>query len=220
MSEREDLVIVVDDDASVSKSLDRLLRSNGFAAQVFSSGESFLEAGPWPPPYCVVLDLAMPGLNGLELQQRLNDAGIQCGIVFLSGHGNLETGVEAMKHGAVDFLPKPVDEDRLLAAVRESLAGQEELFARDKAGENARLRIDKLTPREHDVMELVVAGRLNKLIAAELDISEKTVKAHRANVMRKTGAKSVAELVRLHITAKTPATMRSTAEDTGNKTKV
>ena len=198
----QDLIIVVDDDQSVRKSLDRLMRSHGFAVRSYASAEDFLDDGPPPRPACAILDLSMPGLNGLELQERLLKQHIACGVVFLTGRGDLESGIAAMKHGAVDFLTKPIDDDRLLAAARKSLAEQRLQLEQDVETSSARDRLRTLTPREHEVMELVTHGRLNKLIAADLDISEKTVKAHRASVMRKSGVGSVAELVRLYIAAK------------------
>jgi FixJ family two-component response regulator len=199
MSESQGNIIAIDDDRSVRRSLERLFRSHGYPVVTFSSAEEFLNCTPPPPPACAILDLTMPGLNGLELQKQLLDNGVMCGIVFLTGHGDLESGVTAMKQGAVDFLTKPIDEDRLLTAAEMSLAGQRQLLEQNSAIGDARSRLCKLTAREHDVMELVVAGRLNKLIAVDLGISGKTVKAHRANVMAKTGVKSVADLVRLYI---------------------
>lgn len=201
MTEPQGFVVVVDDDASVCRSLNRLLRSAGYSVRTYTSGKEFLADGAITAPTCVILDLAMPEINGLEVQDRLVDEGVECGIVFLTGHGDLDAGINAMKHGAVDFLSKPIDEARLLAAVEESLAEERRHLRVNMSIEDARRRFRALTPREHEVMELVVVGRLNKLIAADLDISEKTVKAHRANVMHKTGARSVAELVRLYITA-------------------
>ena len=195
----QDLIIVVDDDQSVRKSLDRLMRSHGFTVRSYASAEAFLDDSPPQPPACAILDLSMPGLDGLELQKQLLKRHIACGVVFLTGRGDLESRIAAMKHDAVDFLTKPVDDDRLVAAVRKSLEEQRLKLEQDVATENARDRLRSLTPREHEVMILVIHGRLNKLIAADLGISEKTVKAHRASVMRKSGVKSVAELVRLYI---------------------
>jgi FixJ family two-component response regulator len=202
VTEPQHLVVVVDDDASVRKSLNRLFRSAGYNVQTYASGKDFLAVGATTTPTCAILDLAMPGLNGLELQERLLDEGAECGFVFLTGHGNLDAGIKAMKHGAVDFLLKPVDEARLLAAVEESLTEERQRLRVKLSIDDARRHFQALTPREREVMELVVAGRLNKLIAADLGISEKTVKAHRAHVMDKTGARSLAELVRLYIAAR------------------
>lgn len=202
MSEGAGVVVVVDDDASVRKSLERLLRSAGYVVEIFASAEEFLAVGALPTPTCAVLDLQMPGLSGIQLQSRLLQKGIQCGVVFLSGHGNLETGVLAMKQGAVDFLSKPVDDDELLAAIEEALSKERRRLQSSETIDEARNHFHSLTAREREVMQLVVKGRLNKQIAADLNISEKTVKAHRAKVMHKTGAGSVAELVRLHMVAR------------------
>jgi FixJ family two-component response regulator len=202
MSDPQEKIVVIDDDSSVRRSLDRLFRSHGYTVETFSSAEEFLDSTPPSPPACAILDLAMPGLNGLELQAQLLEKGVVCGIVFLTGHGDLESGVAAMKQGAVDFLTKPIDENHLLTATRESLAVQRRLLEQKVTTGDARRRLRELTPREHDVMKLVVAGRLNKLIAKDLGISEKTVKAHRAKVMHKAGVKSVADLVRLYIASR------------------
>jgi FixJ family two-component response regulator len=203
MSKRPGVVLVVDDDASVRKSLERLLRSAGYVVEIFPSAEDLLAAGSLPSPACAILDLQMPGLNGIQLQARLLDQGIQCGVLFLSGHGDLEAGVLAMKQGAVNFLSKPVDDDELLFAVEEALVLERRRLQSSETTEQARRRFQLLTRREREVMRLVVQGRLNKQIAADLGISEKTVKAHRASVMRKTGAGSVAALVRLYMVART-----------------
>lgn len=201
MTEAKGLVVVVDDDASVRKSLGRLLRSAGYTVQTCESAEDYLANGAATPPTCVILDLAMPGQDGIQLQDRLLEDGAECGIVFLTGHGSLDIGIRAMKHGAVDFLSKPIDETRLLDAVEESFVRERQRLRDKLTIEGAQHHFETLTRREHEVMELMIAGSLNKIIAAELGISEKTVKAHRANVMHKTGARSVAELVRLYIAA-------------------
>ena len=202
MNSRRNLVLVVDDDASVRKALERLLRSADYDVRMYSSAEEFLADASPSVPACAILDLTMPGLNGLQLQSRLADDRTECGIVFLTGHGDMESAVQAMKHGAVDFLSKPIDETRLLAAVDKSLESQQRRLEASATASDAKRRFQPLTAREREVMELVIAGRLNKVIAAKLDISEKTVKAHRGNVMRKTGAGSVAELVQLYIAAR------------------
>lgn len=199
MNDNRGLVFVVDDDASVRKSLGRLLRSVGHTVESFASAEEFLDASQPTVPACAILDLAMPGLNGLELQERIAEKQLTFGVVFLTGHGDITASVNAMKHGAVDFLTKPVDEACLLTAVDAALASQIEVFAKRVEVSTLEHRFAALTKREREVMELVVTGQLNKQVAAELDISEKTVKAHRAQVMRKTGARTLAELVHLHI---------------------
>ena len=193
------IVYVVDDDESVRIALQRLVRSSGLTVEVFSSADEFLERNPRDAPSCAVLDLAMPGMDGLELQAQIREQSLPMGVVFLTGQGDIPASVRAMKHGAADFLTKPVDADALLAAVDAALLEQTRL--RQERLDQARImeRFGLLSPREREVMEFVVKGLLNKQIAAELGISEKTVKAHRANVMHKTGVRSVAELVRLKI---------------------
>jgi FixJ family two-component response regulator len=191
------MVFVVDDDPSVRKSLTRLIGAAGHAVEAFASAREFLAREPHPGPCCLVLDVRMPGLTGLDLQEALASAGRRMSIVFVTGHGNISMSVRAMKGGAVDFLTKPPDVQDLLAAVQRALAKD----LRDRAAE-ARLvsiqeRVKTLTPRETEVFALVVTGMLNKQIAAELGVREKTIKVHRARVMEKMRAGSVAELVRL-----------------------
>ena len=188
-------VRVVDDDASVLKSVDRLLRSAGFAVRTFPSPQAFLQQHDGAAPGCLVLDLAMPGLDGLQLQSALARSGDPCPVIFITGNGDIPSSVRAMKAGAVDFLTKPFDQGQLLAAVRAAI--EMDRIARAERAERSSvdLRLAVLTPREHQVMAHVVAGHLNKRIAADLGISEKTVKVHRARVMDKMGAGSVAELV-------------------------
>jgi FixJ family two-component response regulator len=183
-------VIVVDDDESVQRSLRRLLTTAGYEVEVFSSAEEFLDRASGVEPACAVLDLAMPGMDGLALQQELVSNRLPLGLVFLSGQGDIPASVAAMKHGAVDFLTKPVDEKVLLQAIETALAN-----ARDQVALSNRFA--SLSPREMQVMHRVVNGALNKQIAAELGIVEKTVKVHRAHVMEKTGVRSLAELVQL-----------------------
>jgi FixJ family two-component response regulator len=189
------LVCVVDDEESVRRSLLRLFRSAGFPGEAFVSGQAFLERAAHDGPLCVVLDVQMPGVNGLELQRRLGDPAAQ--IVFVTGHGDVPMCAGAMKAGAVDFLTKPVDDEELLAAVTRALARA--VGARKAGAERAmaRARLDALTPREFEVLQRVIAGMLNKQIADELGAAEKTVKIHRGRVMEKMGVSSVADLVRL-----------------------
>lgn len=190
-------VFVVEDDPSVRRSLTRLIESAGYAVEGFASGREFLARQPPAGPCCLVLDVRLPGLTGIELQAALASGGRRMPIVFITGHADVPMGVQAMKRGAVDFLTKPVDERELLAAVGRAVArAADEL--RDAARVAAvRTRVDALTSREAQVFALVVTGMLNKQIASALGIAEKTVKVHRARVMDKMRAGSVAELVRL-----------------------
>jgi FixJ family two-component response regulator len=190
-------VFLVDDDPAVLKSLSRLLRSAGLAVVTFSSPREFLERHDPQAPGCVVLDVAMPGLNGLELQQALIARGHELAIIFLTGHGDIPMSVRAMKSGAVDFLTKPVHDADLLKAVH--VAFERDRLQRQTRAEVSEIqaRIATLTPREREVMEHVITGQLNKQAAADLGIVEKTIKVHRARVMEKMKVRSVAELVRL-----------------------
>jgi FixJ family two-component response regulator len=191
------LVFVVDDDPSVRRSVTRLLESSGYAVEAFASAREFLARSPHPGPCCLVLDVRMPGLTGLELQERLVAGGRRMSIVFVTGHVDVPKSVEAMKGGAVDLLTKPVDARDLLAAVQRCMAkSAQELTAEARLTE-VQQRVKTLTAREMEVFALVVTGMLNKQIAAALGIGEKTVKVHRARVMEKMRAGSVAELVRL-----------------------
>ena len=190
-------VFVIDDDAAVRKAVSRLLRSAGIAVAVFASPGEFLAQHDPDMPGCLVLDLAMPDINGLQLQTTLAKKGCTLPIIFLTGHGDVSKSVQAMKHGAFDFFSKPVKEKDLLPAVRAAI--ERNAVARQ---EQARLseicaRLDTLTPREREVLEHVVAGKLNKQIASDLGITEATVKMHRARVMAKMKVQSVAELSRL-----------------------
>ncbi|HKZ05214.1 MAG TPA: response regulator transcription factor [Methylomirabilota bacterium] len=190
-------VYVVDDDASVLKSLGRMLRRAGFAVECFSSGRDFLAHPPPPGPSCMILDVRMPQLDGLELQASLAARGCPPAIVFISGSSDIPISVRAMKAGAVDFLTKPYSTDELLDAVRRAVARSEVDQARHARSEAIAGRMRTLSRREAEVLSQVVTGRLNKQIAGELGITEKTVKVHRARVMRKMQADSVADLVRM-----------------------
>ncbi len=190
-------VYLVDDELAVLKALARLLRSAGLEAVPFGSPEEFLARVVAEAEGCVVLDLAMPGLDGLALQEALAARGIELPTLFLTGHGDVPQSVRAMKGGAVDFLTKPVDDGVFLRAVREALArGRSGRSDRAKTA-GIRNRLATLSPREREVLAGVVAGRLNKQIAGDLGIAEKTVKVHRGRVMEKMEAQSVAELVRM-----------------------
>ena len=191
------VVFVVDDDASVRRSLARLLGSAGFEVETFASSEDFLSAAHPERPSCLVLDLHMPGIGGLDLQHRLAAAGLDPAIVFLTGHGTVPSSVRAMKAGAVDFIQKPFDGPDLLAAVGRAVDRDRGARVERREREQVRVRFDVLTPRERQVMALVVAGLPNKLVADRLGTSEKTIKVHRGRVMAKMGAASLADLVRM-----------------------
>lgn len=197
MIEASAKVFVVDDDHSVRRSLARLLRSVGIDVEAFASATEFLEYAPHEGPSCLVLDLRMPAMSGLDLQRRLAEVGRSVPIVFISGHGDLSTGVRAMKEGAVDFLPKPVDEHDLLDAIRRAVVRDREARLARREGAAVQARFDSLTPRQRQVLALVAAGMPNKQIGAQLGTTEKTIKVHRARVMQKMGARSLADLVRL-----------------------
>jgi FixJ family two-component response regulator len=190
-------VFLVDDDPAVLKALARLLRSSGLEAVTFGSPQEFLERVAGTETGCVVLDLAMPGLDGLALQEAMASRGMELPTLFLTGHGDIPQSVRAMKKGAVDFLTKPVDDAVFLRTVREALARGRAGRADREESTRVRERLAALTPREREVLAGVVAGRLNKQIAGDLGIAEKTVKVHRGRVMEKMEAGSVAELVRL-----------------------
>jgi len=191
------LVFVVDDDASVRRSLARLVKTAGYEAEAFASVRDFLARRPHDGPCCLVLDVRMPGLSGLDLQEALRVAGQRLSIVFITGYRDVSVTVKAMKGGAVDVLTKPVDEEALLGAIRQAVARTLADRRQQARVTEIRSRIAALTPREAEVFALVVTGMLNKQIGAELGITEKTVKMHRARVMEKMRAGSLAELVRL-----------------------
>jgi FixJ family two-component response regulator len=197
VSELAATVYVVDDDPAVLKSLSRLLRSAGLNVATFGSPQEFLARHDASLAGCLVLDVAMPGLNGLELQEALAARGSVIPIVFLTGRGDIPTSVQAMKRGALDFLTKPVNDKELLRAIRAAIALN--LTARSSRAdlEDIRARLARLTPRERQVFEYVISGRLNKQTAADLGTAENTIKVHRARVMEKMKVQSVAELVRL-----------------------
>ena len=190
-------VFVVDDDVSFRRSTERLLRLAGFNVRVFQSAGEFLAAGPAEGPSCLLLDVRMPGLSGLDLQQELTKGGTTIPIIFITGHGDIPMSVKAMKAGAVEFLTKPLRKEQLLDAIEQALA--RDRGARAERAKLAELsaRYESLTPREREVMAHVVSGLLNKQIAAKLNTVEKTVKFHRAHIMEKMDAGSLAELVRM-----------------------
>lgn len=197
MSAASELVGVVDDDQSVRRGLRRLLKSAGYAAETFASAEDYLARELFEGPICLILDVRMPGLNGLGLQEALEARGGCEQIVFITGHGDVPTATQAMKKGAVDFLMKPFDADELIEAAKKALLRGKECLRKRGERRAARGLIDKLTPREFEVLRFVIIGLLNKQIAAELKTAEKTVKVHRGRVMEKLCVTSVPDLVRL-----------------------
>ena len=190
-------VFIVDDEAPVRKALSRLLRAAGFVVAAFASPGEFLAQHDLHKPGCLVLDLMMPGINGMELQRALARKGSVLPIIFLTGHGDIPKSVQAMKSGALDFLTKPVNDENLLASIRAAI--KRDSVARREQAElfEIRARLASLTPREQEVLDHVVTGKLNKQIADDLGVVEKTIKVHRARVMAKMKIQSVAELVRL-----------------------
>jgi len=191
------LVFIVDDDPSVRKSLARLVRANGYAVEAFASAREFLARPPYDGPCGLVLDVRMPGLTGLELQETLAAAGTGCQIVFITGHRDVRTSVKAMKGGAIDFLTKPMNDRELLSAIERAVTKARQARRDQARTTEVQDRIKTLTPRETEVFALVVTGMLNKQIAARLGVSEKMVKVRRGRVMEKMRAGSLAELVRL-----------------------
>ncbi len=189
-------VYVVDDDDSVRSGMAKLLLSEGYNVRTFDSAETFLEKGVDDQIACIVLDLQMPGLSGLELQEHLLREGKELAIVFVTAHGDVPDSVSAMKKGAVDFLQKPFAPAALSEAVARAIETGKRIHAEREAAERVQERVDRLTPREYEVMRHVVAGLLNKQVASALNISEKTIKIHRARVMTKMEVNSVADLVR------------------------
>lgn len=192
----EPTIFVVDDDPSVGKSLSRLFRSAGYRVETFMSAQEFLQRDDRLKWGCLVLDVQLPELTGLELQQVLPATAGVLSIVFITGHASIPMSVQAMKHGAVDFLEKPLKERELLQAVEGALKRSRREYQDRLLHTSVRERLALLTPREYQVLCGVVAGKLNKQIAADLDVGEKTVKVHRGRVMKKMGARSVASLVR------------------------
>ena len=210
------IVFVVDDDISVRESLETLIRLEGLEVRSFKSAQEFLEHDRASVPSCMILDVSLPGLNGLELQKRISFKQQEIPIIFLTGHGNVPMTVQAMKAGAVEFLTKPFADDALLSAIRNAVDRSRAVIARDEELRSLKERYAQLTAREREVMGLVVVGMLNKQIAGELHISEITVKAHRGCMMRKMKANSLADLVnmatRLRLPQPSTAGWTATAE--------
>jgi FixJ family two-component response regulator len=204
MSQTSSLVFVVDDDISVRESLELLIQSEGLCVETFTSAQEFLDRPSELVPSCLVLDLSLPGLNGLELQKRVAVERPDVPIIFITGHGDISSTVQAMKAGAVEFLTKPISNEALLTAIHSSLERSKALLGRDEELRMLRARYARLTAREREVMALVVVGLPNKQVAGELDISEITVKAHRGSMMRKMEADSLAELVNIAMRLRLP----------------
>ena len=195
--ESDPIIAIVDDDPSAREGLSSLIQSAGWRAETFASAQEFLARPRAEVASCLLLDLQLPGLSGLDLQKRMAEVGLEIPIVFLTGHGNIPASVKAMKAGAIEFLTKPFDEQELLQAIQEAI--ERDRRARQRHAEMRELhgRYEALTAREQQVMQEVVSGLLNKQIAAELSITEFTVKIHRGRVMRKMRADSLADLVRM-----------------------
>ncbi len=204
MTAPRSVIYVVDDDTSFLTAVTRLLRAGGYEVRAFTSAARFLENPPGDAPGCVIVDLRMPGVSGLELQDALAKADNPLPLVFLTGHGDIPTSVRAMRQGAEDFLTKPVKKQALFGAVERALARDARERARRAHQRELRARFDALTPREREVLRHVLSGQLNKQVAGDLGTSERTVKAHRASIMAKMGVQSVAELARLAQEAEFP----------------
>jgi FixJ family two-component response regulator len=197
MTDTEPVVFIIDDDLSVRRSLERLIKSVGLIAKSFASAREFLQCGHWEETGCLVLDVRMPEMSGLDLQEKMAKSGILLPIIFISGHGTVPMSVRAMKAGAVDFLMKPFDEQDLLDSIHRAIdQARREKVERDEM-KTIREGVHSLTPREHEVFSFVVSGMLNKQIADRLKTSEKTIKVHRASIMVKMNAPSLADLVRM-----------------------
>ena len=209
MTSQSQLVFVIDDDESVRKGLKRLLRSANYESEVFKSASDFLARPPHPGPACVIVDVQMPGVNGIDFQRALIQRRREEQLVFITGYGNIPMCAQVMKAGAVDFLPKPFKSRELLKCVEHALDRSTEQRRGAAERNEARRLLDLLTPREFEVMQLVTTGMLNKQVGGELGVAEKTVKVHRGRLMQKLGVTSVAELVHFVQRAGVPPPVRS-----------
>jgi FixJ family two-component response regulator len=206
MKRAESIVFIVEDDPSMRTALKNLLRSVGLETKVFASAAEFLENAPTDTPSCLVLDVRLPGMSGLDLQKELADSGNSIPVIFITAHGDIPMSVRAMKAGAVEFLTKPFRDQELLDAIQVSLARDRSRREREGEIKGLRERLDSLTSRERELLPLVVSGRSNKEIATEFGTSEVTVKVHRGNLMRKMQARSFADLVRMATDLRIPYT--------------
>jgi two-component system response regulator FixJ len=197
MKETAPTVYIVDDDNGVRSSIRVLMKSVGLPAAPFASAQEFLGSYHTFQPGCLVLDIRMPGMSGLELQEELNRRGAVIPVIFITGHGDIPMAVEAMRHGAFDFIQKPFRDQDLIDRVQQALARDQETREALKEHGRIRARLGSLTPREREVLDLLTKGQANKVMAQELGLSQRTVEIHRAHVMEKMGAKSVAQLVRM-----------------------
>lgn len=197
MNQKKTIVFIIDDDVSMREALSYLLRAAGYEFEAFASAEAFLERPRFEGTGCIILDVRLSGMTGLDLQKELASAHCPMPIVFITAHGDIPMTVEAMKRGAMDFLPKPFDDDQLLGVIEAAITRHRQATAVCEETQALKELIEKLTPREYEVFRYVLTGMLNKQIAAELNIAEHTVKVHRGRVMEKLGVSSVADLVRL-----------------------
>ena len=200
-TEQSSTVFIVDDDAAIRFAMQALMDSVNLSHEIFASGDEFLEKIADQRPGCLVLDIRMPGLGGLELQEELIKRGNTLPIIFITGHGDVPMAVEAMQKGAVDFIQKPFRDQELLDRIRDALATDEERREAQQHHAEVAGRLDRLTNREREVFDLVVTGKPNKVIAYELGVSQRTVEIHRARVMEKMQARSLADLVKMHMMA-------------------
>lgn len=201
MMAEKTVIHVIDDDAAMRDLLAFLLDVNGFQPEVFELSSAFLAKAARGAPACVVSDIRMPGMSGIELVRKLKSDGIPCPVILITGHGDVALAVDAMKAGAVDFIEKPFDDSVLLGAIRSALEARPLEQGDNSARKEAEARLAELSPRERDVLQGLVAGKINKVIAHELSISPRTVEVYRANLMAKTGAHSVSELMRIALAA-------------------